>query len=199
LEDILKYAKELYRLTDYEYVQVAGHEGGRNFVYVCSQKGENKYVLRVSTLGDRMETDYLAETEFVRYLGSNGAPVADVILSANGKLVECIKAAGGACYISLFAYAKGMLISDNGYCYREGAPLEEYFYNTGKTLGTIHRLSKTYQPIYRRVSYFEKYNKEYIDRLIPDTYNELKEAMFERLDMFCELPTDAECFGLVHV
>lgn len=34
----------------------------------------------------------------------------------------------------LFSYAKGMLISDNGYKYRDGAPLKEYFYNTGKVL-----------------------------------------------------------------
>ena len=198
MKDILEYAKELYGLTDYEYIQVAGHEGGRNLVYVCSKAGENEYVLRISALGDRTETDYLAETEFVRYLAENGASVADVIPSVHGKLVECVETDGGRSFVSLFAYAKGMLISDNGYRYREGVPLEEYFYNTGKTLGAIHRLSKTFSPTYRRISYFEKYNREYIDRLIPDTYNELKEAMFERLDVFRELPTDAECFGLVH-
>ena len=199
MKGILEQAKKLYALTNYEIVQVAGHEGGRNLVYVCSKAGENEYVLRISALGDRTETDYLAETEFVRYLGANGAPVADVIPSVHGNLVECVGNEGEKSYISLFTYAKGMMISDNGYRYREGAPLEEYFYNTGKTLGAIHRLSKSYKPTYRRTIYFEKYNKEYIDRLIPDTYGELKSAIYERLDMFRELPTDAECFGLVHV
>ena len=198
MKGILNYAKEVFALENYECVQVAGHEGGRNLVYVCSQNGENKYVLRISSLGDREETDYLAETEFVRYLAENGAPVADVIPSVHGKLVECAEGEGKTSYISLFAYAKGMLISDNGYRYREGAPLEEYFYNTGKVLGMIHRLSKSFKPTYRRASYFEKYNKEYIDGLIPDTYKELKQAMFERLDAFHELPIDDECFGLVH-
>lgn len=198
MKDIHEYAKELYGLTNYEYVQVAGHEGGRNLVYVCNQEGENKYVFRISSLGDRKETDYLAETEFVRYLAENGAPVADVIPSVNGKLVECVEIEGEKSYISLFAYAKGMLISDNGYRYREGAPLTEYFYNTGKALGAIHRLSKTFSPTYRRISYFEKYNKEYIDKLIPECYGELKAAMFERLDEFRKLPVDEKCFGLVH-
>ena len=198
MKGILEYAKELYVLEDYDVTQVAGHDGGRNLVYVCSKDGDNKYVLRISSLGDRKESDYLAETEFVRYLAVNNAPVAAVIPSVNGKLVECVEEEGEMSYISLFAYANGMLICDNGYRYREGAPLEEYFYNTGKVLGAIHRLSKEFQPIHRRMSYFETYNKEYIDCLIPDTYNELKSAIFERLDMFRELPVDEESFGLVH-
>lgn len=198
MKDIFETAKELFSLDGYECTQVAGHEGGRNLVYVCSKDGENKYVLRISSLGDRKEKDYLAETEFIRYLAENGAPVADVISSVHGKLVECAESDGEKIYISLFAYAKGMLICDNGYRYREGAPLEEYFYNTGKALGAIHRLSKSYMPTYRRTTYFEKYNKEYIDGLIPDTYHELKQAIFERLAAFRELPVDEECFGLVH-
>ena len=198
MKDILDYAKAVFALEEYECTQVGNHEGGRNLVYVCSKDGENKYVLRISSLGDRKETDYLAETEFVRYLVENGAPVADVIPSVHGKLVECVESGGEKTYISLFTYAKGMLICDNGYRYREGAPLEEYFYNTGKALGAIHRFSKTFQPTYRRIEYFEKYNEAYIDGLIPDTYGELKQAMFERLDVFHELPVDEECFGLVH-
>lgn len=47
-------------------------------------------------------------------------PVADVFPSVNNKYVECIECDGKVIYISLFAYAKGMLISDNGYRYREG-------------------------------------------------------------------------------
>ena len=198
MEFILKYAKEVFALEDYEFTQVSGHDGGRNLVYVCSKNGEKKYVLRISTLGDREEKDYLAETEFVHYLAVNDAPVAAVIPSLFGRTVECVEVKSKMWYISLFVYAKGMLISDNGYRYREGAPLEEYFYNTGEALGAIHRLSKEFTPTYRRMSYFETYNKAYLDCLIPDTYNELKSAIFERLDMFRELPVDEESFGLVH-
>jgi len=198
LNSIYERAKVIYNLDSYEFSQVAGRDGGRNYVFVCSKDGENKYVLRISGLGDRTEEEYLAETEFVRYLASNRAPVADVIPSVNDKLVECMEVDGVKNYISLFAYAKGMLICDNGYRYREGAPLEEYFYNTGKVLGAIHRLSKCYKPIYRRQAYFDKYNMEYIDRLIPDTYAELKAVIAKRLEAFKQLPVDEESFGLVH-
>ena len=198
MSNIFETAKSLYELENYEFNQVAGHDGGRNCVFVCSNDGENKYVLRISGLGDRTEEEYLAETEFVHYLASNGAPVADVIPSVDGKLVECVEIEGVKNYISLFVYAKGMLICNNGYRYREGALLEEYFYNTGKVLGAIHRLSKVYKPAHRRQAYFDKYNMEYMNQLIPDIYAALKTAIGKRLEAFRQLPVDEKCFGLVH-
>lgn len=198
MKSILEYVKNVFELEGYECSPVNEHEGGRNLVYVCSKEGEKKYVLRISGLGDRAEEEYLAETEFVHYLAENGAPVADVISSVQGKLVECTEWEGVKNYISLFTYAKGMLICDNGYRYREGAPLEEYFYNTGKALGAIHRLSKSYTPTHRRAEYFDKYNMEYINELIPDAYGKLKAAIAKRLEAFKELPMDAESYGVVH-
>ena len=149
---ILEKAKQLYALEGCTFTPVSGHEGGRNRIVTVSRNGKKQYVLRISALGDQSEEDYLAETEFVRFLAERGAPVANVIPSVHGRPVECAEADGKVLYISLFAYAKGMLIADNGYRYREGAPLSEYFYNTGKALGAIHRLSKTYKPVRVRIS-----------------------------------------------
>lgn len=188
----------LYALEDYELRPVPGHEGGRNLVYICSLHGEKKYVLRMSALGDRTEEDYLAETEFIRYLAQNGAPVADVVPSVYGNLVESYEQDGSTVFVSLFEYARGMLLSDNGYRYRNDAPLEEYFYNTGKALGTIHRLSRQYKPVHRRTDFSDKYNMDAIDRLIPDSYRELKQAIARRLEEYKALPKDVEDYGLVH-
>ena len=196
--NIIQAGNELYRMEGYEFKPVSDHEGGRNRIWICTEKGVKRYILRVSELEDRTEQDYLAETEFVHYLAMNGAPVADVIPSVNGRMVETVEEEGKKVYISLFTYAKGMLMFDNGYRYREGAPLEEYFYNTGKVLGVIHRLSRQYNPVHRRPAYFDKYNIEYIDRLIPDQYSELKQAIARRLETYRALPTDKEVFGLVH-
>ena len=154
---ILEQAKTIFDIEDCTFTPVIGHEGGRNLIVIVSRNGDNKYVLRISDIGDRTEKDYLAETELVQYLAENGAPVADVIPSVNGKLVEKVEADDKAIYVSLFAYAKGMLLADNGYRYREGASLDEYFYNTGKALGLIHRLSKEYEPAHSRQDYFDKY------------------------------------------
>ena len=198
MNNILEYSKKLYGLEGFELKAVSGHDGGRNNVFVCSKNGESKYVLRVSSLEDRSEEEYLAELEFVRFLAENGAPVANVRLSVNSRLLESLAEGDNKIYLSLFDYAKGMLISDNGYRYREGAPLSEYFVNTGKSLGKIHRLSKIYAPEHKRNMYFDKYNMEYIDSLISNKYLELKRAISRRLDEFKALPVKDETFGLVH-
>ena len=199
MRQILEQAKHVYALEGCTFTPVSGHEGGRNQIVTVSRNRENKYVLRISAFGDRTEEDYLAEAEFVHYLAQNGAPVADVVPSAHGRLVERMEAEGKAVYASLFAYAKGMLLADNGYRYREGAPLSEYFFNTGKALGAIHRLSRAYAPVHRRPDYFGKYNMAYLDRLIPDEYSELKAAVSRRLEAFRALPQDKGCYGLVHL
>ena len=195
---ILEQTQKLYSLADCAFTPVSGHEGGRNRIVTVSRNGKKEYVLRISALGDRSEDDYLAETAFVRFLAENGAPVADVIPSVRGRLVERVEADGEAAYVSLFAYAKGMLMAENGYRYREGAPLSEYFYNTGKALGAIHRLSKTYTPVHPRPDYFDKYNMTYLDRLIPEKYGELRKAVAKRLEAFHALPKGKGCYGLVH-
>ncbi|MCQ2423452.1 MAG: phosphotransferase [Clostridia bacterium] len=183
-----------YGLEDAVIRPVPPHDGGRNRVFILT-KGIEKYVLRLSETGDRTEEEYLAETEFVRHLAANGAPVADVLPSRGGKLVE--RTADGA-FASVFRYAPGILLSENSYRYRADAPLSEYFYNTGKTLGKLHALARTYEPRHRRADYFDKYNDRYIDRLIPDDYAPLKEAIGERFEAFRALPRDESVYGLVH-
>ena len=198
MSTVIEKAEALYALDGYEYLQIPGHEGGRNEIRICRKDGENRYVFRISALEDRTEADYLAETEFIHYLAEHGAPVADVIPSVNGRLVEQMEDEGKQVFVSLFEYAKGMLMADNGYRYREGAPLEEYFHNTGKALGILHRLAKEYRPVHRRQDFFEKYNMDYIGRLIPDDYAELKQAIARRLEKYRTLPTGGETYGLVH-
>lgn len=192
-ENVVNDIAKLFDVSKEDIKMFPGHEGGRNQIFRCP-----KGVFRVSKLDDRTVEDYLAETEFVHYLALNGASVADVRNSVNGRFVEQIEVEGGKLYVCLFDYAKGMLLADNGYRYRENAPLAEYFYNTGKALGKIHRLSKLYFPEHKRSSYFEKYNMDYIDGLIGDEYSKLKIAISQLLDTFHKLPKNNEVYGLVH-
>lgn len=195
---LIEQAEQLYPLDNCKIIRVPGHDGGRNTVFIITSPDGKKTVLRVSALPDRTETDYLTETEYVHYLAQNGAPVADVLPSVNQRFVERVDHGGHTVFLCMFAYAEGMLLSENGYRYREGVPLEEYFFNTGKVLGMIHRLSKQYVPLYPRVDYREKYSRVYIGELIPDRYEALKVAIFHRLDLFGNLPVDPNVFGMVH-
>ena len=101
MKKVLEQLKHLYNLEDCIFTLVSGHEGGRNRIFIVSRDGIKQYVLRISDLGDRSEADYLGETEFVRFLAENGTPVADVITSVYGRLVECVEADGETLYVNL--------------------------------------------------------------------------------------------------
>ena len=202
---ILDAASVLYRFDARIAAEIPGHRGGRNRVYRLG--GER--VLRVSASADRTFSDYLAETEYVRYLAQNGAPVADVYPSVNGKYAEPFPEAGKNCVLSVFQTAKGDQIADHGYRYREGAPIEEYWFNTGKALGRIHALSVSYRPRNPRFDFFDKYNEAYIDALIPDGLpcaylgpdpigRTVKRKLHTLLEALRHLPRDAESYGMIH-
>ena len=209
IELVLRRASELYGFDARIAEEVPGHEGGRNRVFRLG--GER--VLRISGLADRSFEDYLAETEYVRYLAQNGASVSDVCASASGNLVEKCEEGGEKCgekcVISVFVSAKGDQIAEHGYRYREGAPLEEYFFNTGKVLGKMHALSVNYHPVHPRFDFFDKYNEAYFDRLIPDSLScaflgdkpigrEVKRKLNELLDRLRALPRDDRRYGMIH-
>lgn len=195
----------LFGFDPEETERIPGHEGGRNETFSVG----DRYVLRLSNLQDRTLEDYLAETEYVRFLVSNGAHVADVRTSVNGKTVEVLGTGKEACAASLFTRARGDQLAEHGYRYIEGAPIEELWYNTGKTLGRIHELSKHYRPETKRFDFFEKYGEPYFEELIPDSLvcgflgeepigARVKEKLHALLDRLRALPADAAHYGMIH-
>ena len=190
---LLPIISELYGLKICEIKSINAHEGGRNLVYGCGNK-----IIRIAFLKDRSYDDFLAETEYVRYLAENGGGVSNVVNSQNGNMVEKIIHDNHTFYICVFEKAKGKQLAENGYQYRESVPISEYYYNCGKVLGKLHQLSKEYTPKHRRYSFFDKFNTEYIGKLIPDSLPLLKEKMFSVLDELEKLDKDNETYGMIH-
>jgi len=184
---------ELYDLEGCEAARIQPHKGGRNVVYACGDK-----MIRVAFLGDRGREDFLAEVEYVRYLAEHGASVANVIASRKGNLLEELTHDGHTFFVCLFERAKGKMLVENGYRYREGVPLNEYFHNCGKVLGKMHQLSKEYTPIHRRHDYFDTVNAGYIDELIPDSYSRLKKKLLQILKDLDGLDRGRASYGMIH-
>lgn len=197
-DNLLPLVTKLYELEDYDIKLVNPHEGGRNVVYNCEREGTGAKIIRISFLNDRTLEDMMGELEYIRYLFQHGGSVSNVISSRNGKLVEEISYEKHTFFISLFEKAKGKMLVENNYQYREGVPITEYYYNCGKALGKLHQLSKSYTPIHRRYSFFDKYNTEYINRIIPDSLSLLKEKLVELLITLEEVDRNNESYGMVH-
>ncbi len=195
---LLPRISELYGLHGYEIKQVQPHDGGRNLVYTCDKEGAGAKIIRIAFLKDRSREDLLGEVEYIRYLHDHGASVSNAISSCNGNLLEEIAHEGHPLFVCVFEKAKGKLLVDNHYRYREGVPLTEYFYNCGKVLGKMHHLSKEYKPVHRRYDFFEKYNAGYIDQLIPGSLPLLKEKLVHLLKTLEGLDKNRESFGMVH-
>lgn len=195
---LLSIISELYGLEGYEFDMIKAHEGGRNIAYRCKKGGAGAKIIRISFLDDRSRDDLLGEVEYIRYLYENGASVSDVASSRKGNLLEGIINHGHRFFICVFEKARGKMLGENNYQYREGVPITEYYYNCGKVLGKMHQLSKGYTPVHRRYSFSDKYNPEYIDSLIPDSLSLLKEKIAALLKALDGLDKDRESFGMVH-
>ncbi|GIN87102.1 hypothetical protein J6TS2_34880 [Heyndrickxia sporothermodurans] len=195
---LLPLVSELYGLEGYEIRLVDAHAGGRNVVYNCEKENADAKILRIAFLKDRSREELLGEVEYIRYLFEHGGSVSDVVSSRKGNLLEEITHNNHTFFICLFEKARGKKFVENNYRYREGVPITEYYYNCGKVLGKLHQLSKEYTPVHRRYSFFDKYNPQYIDKLIPSSLSLLKEKLVELLKTLEGLDRNHESFGMIH-
>lgn len=195
---LLTVVSELFGLEGYEIQLIPAHDGGRNVVYTCEKEGTGAKILRIAFLPDRSREDLLGEVEYIQYLFEHGGSVSNVINSRKGNLLEEITHNNHTLFACLFEKAKGKMLVENNYQYREGVPITEYYYNCGKVLGKMHQISKGYMPVHRRYSFFDKYNVEYIDKLIPDSLSQLKEKLVELLNTLEGLDRDRESIGMIH-
>ena len=195
---LLPFVSALYGLEGYETRLVQAHTGGRNVVYTCEKEGADAKILRIAFLHDRSREDFLGEVEYIRYVFEHGGSVSDVVNSRKGNLLEEITHQNHTFFVCLFQKARGKMLVENQYRYREGAPMTEYYYNCGKVLGKLHQLSKGYIPVHRRYSFFDKYTAEYLDTLIPGSFSLLKEKLIQLLNTLEGLDRNRESFGLTH-
>ena len=189
---------ELYGLEGYDIRRYEAHDGGRNVVYICEKKGVDAKIIRIAFLNDRSREDFLGEVEYIRHLSAHGGSVSDVISSQKGNLLEEITLNNHTYYVCLFEKARGKKLVENNYQYREGVPITEYYYNCGKVLGKLHQLSKGYTPTHSRYHFFDKYNAQYINKLIPDSFALLKKKLGKLLKTLEGLDQSRESFGMIH-
>ncbi|MDX1933873.1 MAG: phosphotransferase [Capsulimonadales bacterium] len=197
-QGLLSEAAARYGLEGSTFKQVPAHPGGRNLLYSVEKADAAPTLLRIAFLNDRSPEEHLGEVEFVRYLHEQGGSVPAVLLSRRGHPLEEILCQNHRFFVCLFEKARGMRLADNGYRYREGVPLTEYFHNCGKVLGQLHRLSKEYAPVHRRYEFSEKYTTDFIDSTVPPAFVTLKERLIQLTETLAGLDRNRESYGMIH-
>lgn len=199
--EVLDTASRLFGVRKDALKLVAGYEGCANLVYEYKRDGQ-PFILRVSFRSDRTVEQILAELHFVNYLAEHGVRVSRPMPSQNGKLLETVQVRGIPLHIVSFVKGKGMRVPDNGYRYREDAPIEEYFQNWGWILGRMHTLAKNYQPasdqVIRPVWFEIHKSRLMIETQVPKRLPVVRDRIRSLLEELLSLPKDRDSYGLIH-
>lgn len=193
-------ATALFGTTQEALAIYGDYEGCQNLVYDYERDGQ-PMILRVSFRPDRPPEQIQAEVHFVNYLANHGARVSRAVPSVSGNLVETLAIDGQTFVVVSFVKGKGMRVSDNGYRYREGVSISEYFQNWGRTLGQLHALSKCYAPLnlrVRRPEWLEWRTAQSIDACVPESLPIVREKFKGLLEQLQALPKSADGYGLIH-
>jgi Ser/Thr protein kinase RdoA (MazF antagonist) len=197
-QQVLSPAAQLYGTSIGQLSKFDDFEGCANLVYWYIKDGEPR-VLRLSYRPDRTLECTQAELHFVNYLAERGVHVAKPIPSINGNLTEVIQVSGIPFIIVSFQKGRGMRVPDNGYRYREGVPIEEYFYNWGRVLGQMHRLTKCYQPLSDSMRRPEWYAEEQFSGFpAGDRLPQVHEKYERLINELRALPKSKDSYGLIH-
>lgn len=198
---LLDTASELFRIRKGNLRVFSSYEGCANLVYEFEHEGQSR-ILRVSFRRDRTAEQIRAELHFVNYLAENGVRVSRPVSSRNAELLETIWIEGNPLHLVCFVKGRGMRVPDNGYRYREDAPIEEYFQNWGRVLGQMHALTKRYQPLsdqVKRPEWFEIHDRDLeIAARVPDRLPIVCDRIQSLLGEIRALPRDKDAYGLIH-
>ena len=176
------------------------YEGCQNIIFFYSTK-KIEYVLRITFRDDRTYEDILAEVHFINYLHENKASVSNPIRSKENNFVEKLNASGISVYVVVFNRAKGIRLPDNNYKYRDGVSIDEYYYNYGKTLGKMHRLTKDYIPTDKKIIrpiWLTNMKEKLIPQFLPEDKIELRSKFQKLCDEASALQKDRDSYGLIH-
>ena len=135
----------LYEIGPDELQLYPDYDGCQNIVFFYKKDAAHR-VLRVSFRDDRQPDQILAELDFIRYLHDNGVRVNPPVESLKGRYMELISSDSYQFAVVSFERAPGHRLPDMGYRYRDGASIDEYYFNCGRLLGQMHRLTQNYSP-----------------------------------------------------
>lgn len=198
---VLDTASELFGIRKGDLKAFSSYEGCANLVYEFEHEGQPR-ILRVSFRQDRTVEQIRAELHFVNYLAENGVRVSTPVPSQRGELLETVWVEGIPLHMVCFIKGRGKRVPDNGYRYREDAPIEEYFQNWGRVLGQMHALAKRYQPVSKQVKrpgWFEIHKPDpVIEAQVADRLPMVRSQIESLMGKIRALPRDRESYGLIH-
>ncbi len=189
-QDILEEAAKRYSCSIANSKKLGDFE---NYVFEVHRNGA-PYILRLTHSSHRSYQEVRAELEWINYLHDKGVNVSLVNHSNQDELVEVIEAHNSHFYICLFDKAPGKPVS-----VKEDLFNEDLFEKWGRITGSMHRVTKEYQPGENQrkrwdeddLLDYEKYLSQLDDAVIIEKGKENN----NRIEGY---PETLDTFGLIH-
>ncbi|MCL2420506.1 MAG: phosphotransferase [Defluviitaleaceae bacterium] len=157
-------------------------------------KNDKPYILRFSQRPLEEKSQTKAEMDWLYYLANNKINVSLPLYTDNGELVISTKDEGKPFIISAFETLPGRFWDKNN----PGLWNKKIFFNWGKLMGDIHRLTKGYSPANNNDARgtFTGYQALDIDNLksCPAIHKIAEDLINEMM----ALPKDKDAYGLIH-
>jgi len=161
-----------------------------NFVYVF-ERNQERYFLRFSFEQENSIEQIKSELDFMQYLNFKSYPCVSPIPSITGEFIETVQNSEGMYFAVVFSSAKGITLDEN--------ITEVQCEDWGKSLASLHSLSRTYQPGGVRRKSWQDILQKINDVL--QRHPQEQEAMKEldRITIWLQsLSTSNNMYGLIH-
>lgn len=184
-------ANEILKNWEHDECSLSFWRGSANYVYFFTYRNE-KYWLRFSRKDENSLDQIKAEIEFLLYLNNNNYPSVYPIKSKNDKYIEVIEIDSETYYAVVFNKANGINLDID-------SMTESQFECWGKSLASLHNLSKSFNPKeYVRNSWKDvlKFTSDILSDF-PNEKNALEEL--DRVKKWLNsLPVTNDNYGLIH-
>jgi len=200
VQHLLPQIARLYAIVPDDLQLHSAYDGCQNLVFFY-RRGTGRYVLRISFRTDRPPDQILAELDFILYLHQNGVRVSPPARSLEGRYMEVVSSDSSQFAVVSFGRAPGYRLPDKGYRYRDGACIDEYYFNWGKLLGQMHRLARNYSPLShtrKRPRLVDALANYYTPSYLPASQSRIREQCQRLLAKVSEFPDEGDAFGLIH-
>lgn len=184
-------AQSLIQFWEYDEGTLKVWRASSNFVYAFA-RNQVQYFLRFCLDLDNSIEQIKAELEFMQYLQLNEFSTVSPIYSISGKLIETLKTPEGTYIAVVFSAANGINLDSDTITEKQ---MEEW----GKSLASLHCLSKTFEPVSeRRKSWLDTVQfMESVFQKHPREQLALQEL--RRVTTWLQsIPTGNDVYGLIH-
>ncbi len=152
-------------------------------------------ILRVSEYSEERESHIDFELNWLNYLSENMAEVAKPIHSKHNRFYEIITGGSESYILCGFKKASGKLVDTNN----SSEWNEDLFKRLGKIMGTIHRLSKAYEPRPDTVTQHQWNRDIFFQPQFHFNHDDELEQIWNRITgKLHKLPKCSDAYGIIH-